>query len=348
MNGAPGLDASPIRYLDAAAVAAHLPGPQELIALAELALRSLVNGADVPPKAGIGDPDGRFAHAMPARLRGALVPPDAAGPTSTAEGIAADVPVRDLLGMKWIAGGPGNRTKGLPAMSALIVLADPDTGVPVAILEGGAVTAWRTAALSAVGIRLFARPADRRARVVLLGAGAQGHAHLSLLGSVLPGADVAIHDRHPERAAALASTVDPGLGSVTSVASPVQALRAADVVVSATSLGGVPDLGIDVVGPDSLLVAVDYGARISPELARTASTVAVDDRAQYDRNRANGRLPGWPEATVTLGEALTGPASRPPGRALVLHQGPAVADLVVAGAVLHAAAAADAGLLLTR
>src|SRR3712207_4217102 len=132
-----------LRYLDAAAVAASLPGPSELVELGALALRSLEGGAQVPPKAAVTDPAGTFAHAMPAHLAAAAVP---------GGGGAAD-----LLGMKWIAGSSANRSRDLPAMSALIVLSDPPTGLPLAILEGGAITAWRTAALSGVAIRLLVR-----------------------------------------------------------------------------------------------------------------------------------------------------------------------------------------------
>jgi ornithine cyclodeaminase/alanine dehydrogenase-like protein (mu-crystallin family) len=337
---------APIRYLDAATVAAHLPGPRELIGLAELALRSLVGGADVPPKAGLGDPDGRFAHAMPARLMAGRVPTGAT--EAGAQGIDA-VAAGDLLGMKWIAGGPGNRAAGLPAMSALILLSDPGSGMPVAILEGGTITAWRTAALSAVAIGLLARAAVADApRVVLLGAGAQGRAHLALLPAVLPGAAVTIHDRHPDRAAEMAAGAPAGLGPVTVVADPGAALLAADVVVSATSLGGTPDLGPGAVGPGTLLVPVDYGARVSADLAATAADIVVDDRAQYDRNRTIARLPGWPDATGTLGDRLLDRRERPAGRALAIHQGPAIADLVVAAAVLDAAARTGAGMLLPR
>src|SRR6188474_516582 len=108
---------APIRYLDAHAVATCLPSPAELLTLAELALRSLVAGAQVPPKAAVSG-GGVFAHAMPARLERAAVPGGGSG--------------ADLLGMKWIAGASTNRARGLPAMAALIMLGDPDTGVPVA------------------------------------------------------------------------------------------------------------------------------------------------------------------------------------------------------------------------
>ena len=102
-------------------------------------------------------------------------------------------------------GSRGNEARGLPAISALVVLSDPTTGQPVAILDGGAITAQRTAAVTGVAVRRFA-PAvhGRAARVTLIGAGVQGRSHLPVLGAVLPGLELAIHDRHADRADALA------------------------------------------------------------------------------------------------------------------------------------------------
>jgi len=325
-----------IRYLDAAAVAACLPPLPRLLALAELALRAVVAGGDVPPKAAVGDASGRFAHAMPARLDAARVP---GGGAST-----------DLLGMKWIAGAPGNRAAGLPAMAALIVLSDPVSGRPMAIMEGGGITAWRTAALSGVAIGLLAVPQRPAARAVILGAGAQGAAHAAVLGSVLPGVRLAIHDRHSERAADLAARAT-GMAGI-AAAAPVTDLRAAlleaDVIVSATSLGGTPDLVSADVAPDALVLPVDYAARVGASLVLAATTFAVDDREQLARNRRNGRLEGWPDATAVMGELLLTPRARLPGIAVALHQGPAIADLVVADAVLATARSAGIGVLLAR
>ena len=131
-----------IRYLDGASVRAALPSQEELVDLAELALRSLVSGAQMPERAAVAPgPEGVFAGAMPARLRAGEV----AGGGATS----------DLLGMKWIGGGTGNRARGLPALASLIVLDDPSTGAPVAIMDGDAITAARTAALSGVAVRLL-------------------------------------------------------------------------------------------------------------------------------------------------------------------------------------------------
>ncbi|HYN48081.1 MAG TPA: hypothetical protein VER83_04395, partial [Candidatus Nanopelagicales bacterium] len=120
----------PLRYLVLADVAACMPALPERLRLAERTLVGLVAGAELPPKIGVHPrPADSFAHAMPAHLRGA-------------DGDGA----RDLVGVKWIAGFPDNAAAGLPALHALVIVNDPRTGIPVAILDGGPITAERTAA----------------------------------------------------------------------------------------------------------------------------------------------------------------------------------------------------------
>ena len=64
--------------------------------------------------------------------------------------------------MKWVAGFGANNAIGLPAINAVVILNDARTGLPTAILDGGPITALRTAAVSGVAIRHFA-PAVARA-----------------------------------------------------------------------------------------------------------------------------------------------------------------------------------------
>jgi ornithine cyclodeaminase/alanine dehydrogenase-like protein (mu-crystallin family) len=325
----------PIRYLDEAAVRGTMPPALELVALAEVALRSLVAGAEVPEKAALGGgPGGVFAHAMPARLVASAVPGGGAR--------------GDLLGLKWISGGPANRAAGLPALAALIVLNDPFTGRPEAILEGGVITAARTAALSGVAIRLLAPP--RAGRALIVGAGAQGRAHVEMLGALLPGVSIMVHDRHPERAAALAGAAAamPGVVAAVPVADPLPAAGEADVIVSATSLtGSRPVLGPADIAPEALVLPVDYGAWVTPELVGSAALV-VDDAERFGANRGSGRLAGWPDPWATLGDLLLAPRERPRGRVVALHQGPSIADVIVADAVLRSARERGLGVDLPR
>ena len=144
---------------------------------------ALVRDAELPPKIGVHPrPPGSFAHAMPALLR----------PVGDAQTVADD-----LLGIKWVTGSPDNRAAGLPAIHAVVIVSDPETGVPRAILDGGPITAERTAAVSAVAISRFAPAGARRATII--GAGVQGRSHLEALGHVLPGVEIAVYDRHLDR-----------------------------------------------------------------------------------------------------------------------------------------------------
>ncbi|CAN5446931.1 hypothetical protein BH24CHL9_BH24CHL9_14760 [soil metagenome] len=336
-----------MRYLDAAAVTASLPTPTEMVDLAEVVLRSLVAGAEVPEKAGLSPgSSGVFAHAMPAQLRATEV---------SGGGVS-----RDLMGLKWIAGGPANRAAGLPALAALIVLNDPATGMPLAIMDGDVITAARTAALSGAAVRLFGpaggvAAAGRPPSALLIGAGEQGRAHAAVLGALLPGVELLVHDRHPERAERLAGEVASltGVGSARAVEDPGPALARADIVVTATALGGAePVLGPGDVAPDALMLPVDYSAYMTPALVTAATTFAVDARGRFEANRRSGRLSGWPDPTHVLGELLlVADAADRPGRmglAVALHQGPGIADVIVADAVLRNAKAADLGVELPR
>src|SRR3982750_630005 len=90
--------APPLRSPGAAEVTAAMPSLPERLRLAERTMVALVADAELPPKIGVHPrPDGSFAHAMPAHLRG--------GDSGGGE---------DLLGIKWIAGFPANRRLGLP------------------------------------------------------------------------------------------------------------------------------------------------------------------------------------------------------------------------------------------
>ena len=169
-----------VRYLSAADVAAAMPPLPEQLRLAERTIRALAGNADLPPKIGVHPrPEASFGHAMPAWLRGP-------GP----EG--------DLLGIKWVTGFPANRAIGMPAIGATLLLSDAGTGQLRAILDAGAITARRTAAVSGVAIQHWAPTNEvKPLSFALVGAGVQGQSHLAMLGVVLPGSRVIIHDRDP-------------------------------------------------------------------------------------------------------------------------------------------------------
>jgi len=322
------------RYLSAADVTAAMPPVGERLELAERTMTALVKDAELPPKIGVHPrPAGSFAHAMPAAMR------DPAGV--------------DLLGIKWVAGFPENRAAGLPAIHAIVILSDPTTGVPRAILDGGPITAQRTAAVSGVALSKFGPEGLGRApRAAIVGAGVQGHSHLEVLGHVLPGVELAIHDRHPDRAGALADAAraTPGIAAAEVAATPRDAASNADVVITAASFTDPAHrqaMTADWLTADALVIPVDYATMCAAEVARTASLFLVDDRGQFLMNRDAGQFEGYPDPGGTLGEAILAGTSRPErGRVVVTHLGVGLADVVFADAILRRAEAAGLGTAL--
>lgn len=328
---------TPLRYLVGAEVVACMPALPERLRLAERTLVGLVSGAELPPKIGVHPrPGGSFVHAMPAYLPG--LAPD--GST-------------DLAGLKWIAGFPDNPAAGLPALHALIVVNDPRTGVPLAILDGAAITAERTAAVSGTAIARWAPPRPGRdARAAIVGAGVQGRAHLPVLGHLLPGVAVAIHDREGARAAALAESASgvPGIGGARVVADPRDAVHDADVVITCVSFGPIRQVMTgDWFAPDALVVAVDYAMSVAAGVARDAALFLVDEEGQFRANREAGLFDGYPDPAGTLGAAIRDGWPRPAaGRIVVTHLGVGLADLLFADAILSAATELGLGTLLPR
>ncbi len=320
---------APLRYLSAADVRAAMPPLEDRLELAGRTMTALVADAELPPKIGVHPrPDGSFAHAMPALLRG--LDPDGGD---------------DRLGIKWVTGfGARNTARGIPAISAIVVLSDATTGVPIAILDGGPITAERTAAVSGVAIARYApRVVGRAPRAAIIGAGVQAHSHLPVLGHLLPGVELAIHGRDPGRAAVLAeaAAATAGIASVRVCADVLDATRDADVVVSAASFTS-PErrqrLHAEAFAPQSLVVPVDYATMVAADVAATAALFLVDDRGQYLANRAAGQFDGYPEPGATIGEAMLAGTERPAaGRVVVTHLGVGLADVVFGEAILRRA-----------
>lgn len=327
----------PLRWFNAADVVASMPPVEERLRLAEVTMTALARpgSSELPSKIGVHPrPKDSFAHAMPAHLRGAA---------------GAD----DLVGMKWVAGFGTNGVLGLPAINAVVVLNDPETGVPSAILDGGPITAARTAAVSGIALRHYAPAPGRAAEVALIGAGVQGHSHLPVLGHVLPGSTVHVFDRHPDRAAALADAARATDGIVGAVvhAEARAAVGAADVVVTVASFTAAEQRQSMTNGwlkPGATVVPVDYATYCAAEVARAAALFLVDHRDQFLANRDAGNFDDYPDPTAMLGEAILAGTPRPAGRVVVTHLGVGLADVVFADAIVRAATGAGRGTTLPR
>lgn len=105
-----------------------------------------------------------------------------------------------MAGLKWIGGSPSNPARfGIPRSSGLLILNDPITMAPIAIMDAGIISAMRTGAVSGAGARYLADPHSEC--LGLIGAGVQGRTQLMAMKAAIPGInDVKVYDLDPERA----------------------------------------------------------------------------------------------------------------------------------------------------
>jgi ornithine cyclodeaminase/alanine dehydrogenase-like protein (mu-crystallin family) len=139
-----------------------------------------------------------------------------------------------VLGMKVLCVMPGNPARGLDSHQGQLLLADGETGQLRAVLDASAVTAIRTAAVSALATRLLART-DARV-LAIVGTGVQARKHLESIPLVRPIARVRVAGRTREHASKFALEAAPRFAfPIEAVQNAQAAVRDADIVVTATS-----------------------------------------------------------------------------------------------------------------
>jgi ornithine cyclodeaminase len=135
------------------------------------------------------------------------------------------------VGVKLVTLTPSNAERGLPFIHAAYVLFDAETQAVRAVLDGSALTALRTAAVSGLATRLLAR--EDASRLLIFGAGVQAHAHLDSMRAVRPIASVVVVSRTRAPAQAMVA-VARGLGLEARVGGP-EDLPWADLVCACTT-----------------------------------------------------------------------------------------------------------------
>jgi len=138
------------------------------------------------------------------------------------------------LGLKAVSVFPGNANRGIDTHQGAVLLFEADTGRLSALLDGAAITAIRTAAVSGVATDVLARP--DASELAILGAGVQARTHIEAIAAVRPLRRVRIWSRTPERAAALAAELRPRFKVAVEAAPDVEAaVREADIVATVTA-----------------------------------------------------------------------------------------------------------------
>jgi ornithine cyclodeaminase/alanine dehydrogenase-like protein (mu-crystallin family) len=278
-------------YLSRAAVESLNLSMSQIIAVVEEGFRRKGLGeTEMPPKTPIHPGgDKNFLHAMPAYVKGV-----------------------EAASVKWVGGAPDNYQFGLPTITGLLILNDPVTMLPLAVMDCTWLTAMRTAAANAVAMK-YLGPKEVR-EVGLIGCGVQGRSNLLAIQTLYPGVQrVRAYDLNDGVLQSFLREMRQSTGlNIEAVAGPEPAVRGADIVVTAGFMPPKPAPYIEDewLKPGAMAAPVDYNCAFKSDLCQKMDKLVTDDVAQMDYYRPKGYFEGVP-VPWELGEVVAG---KQPGR----------------------------------
>jgi ornithine cyclodeaminase len=251
----------------------------------------------------------------------------------------------DAAGVKVVGDFVDNHTLGYPSELAVLLLFDPATGVPKAILDASGITDMRTGAVTALGAKYLARPGSK----VLGHIGARGTAYwnVRLLDRLFDFDEIRVHSRRKESRDGFAERLSRDLGkAVVATEDWRSCVEGADIVVEASRLNEPePMLLTQWIKPGAFVVP--YGTMSAVELSLTdiMSKIVVDDWGQckggkFGSLRAHVETGRLTEANLhaELGQIVAGLR---PGREredetiLFWHRGLSLSDIALGHALIE-------------
>ena len=298
----------------------------EVIELVETAFREKGEGrVEMPPKPGVHPGEGdNFIHAMPAYIPG-----------------------MNSVGVKWVSGFPNNYKRGLPYITGLLILNDPETGLPISVMDCEWITAKRTAAATAVAARYLARP--NSSTLGVLGCGVQGHTNTEALNVLFPLEKVMAYDVNSEALNDFAHDISSRLGlEVVPVEAPREAVSGCDLIVTAGPILKKPHATIKPGWMDEGAFAslVDFDSYWHPDAIKEADKFCTDDVPQLMHYQEIGYFQDIPPIYADLGELVAG---KKPGRetseerTMACNLGLALDDMAVAPVIYQRAVEKNIG-----
>jgi ornithine cyclodeaminase len=195
-----------------------------------------------------------------------------------------------VAGVKVVSDYVDNYKVGLPSEMALLNLFDPETGMPLAVIDATAITDMRTGAMTAIGAKYLARKGSK----VLGHIGARGTAYwnVRLLDRLFDFDEIRVHSRRPESRNAFAERLARDLGKPIKVTEDWEScVRGADIVVEASRLPK-PQPMLKTAWIKKGALAVPYGTMSAVELSLTdiMDKMVVDDWGQCRKGLPFGAL----------------------------------------------------------
>jgi ornithine cyclodeaminase/alanine dehydrogenase len=239
-------------------------------------------------QAGLDIPIGEIVNAIEAALKAeaagkiwtapksALLPGDGRYLMTTLS--ASDAPQKTVV--KSVMVSPDNPARGLAGIEGAILLHDSKTGRILALMQSGWVTAFRTAGLSAVAALRLAAPQSRR--IAFIGCGVQARSHLETFATLFPLADVTAFGRGQANMDRLCRQAEAQGMTARPCATPAEAVRDADIVVSSVTLSFdlAPFVDARDLKPGAFATITDLAAPWKPDGMAAFETIIIDSMAQ--------------------------------------------------------------------
>jgi thiomorpholine-carboxylate dehydrogenase len=242
---------------------------------------------------------------------------------------AAMPAVGEAVGVKLVTFYPDNAARGIPTHMAMILLFRPETGEPLAVMDGRLITEMRTSAVSAAATKVLAA---KDARVLaILGTGVQARTHIDALSHVRTFDEIRVWGRSEAKAQQFAAEF--GARAMPADA----AVRDADVIVTATAAKNAILLG-EWLKPGAHVNAVGWNTNTGRELddAAMENVVIVESREGTSNESGNIRGSGA-VIHAEIGEILAGKMSVEPGATTIFDSvGMAAEDTAAANLVWEA------------
>lgn len=244
----------------------------------------------------------------------------------------------DIFGIKWLSVYKSNIKKGLPYINSLIILNNAETGMPEAILSGNWVTAIRTAAVSAVTAKYLA-PKKKNITVGIFGLGLQTYVHVLAFKAIYKNPKIILFNHNEKTLRKFLSKfkntdfqIEKNFHNVT---------KNSDVIVSATAF--TPEINPYIyekdLKNDVLILPLDYGSRIDPNVYKTLDEVYTDDISQYElKSKISTYFPkNRPVIKKEVGDLVSRGFKRKNNqkRVLVFNLGIALFDILTAKSVVN-------------
>lgn len=303
----------------------------EIIEIVEESFIEKAKGnTEMPPKPGIHPTTDAFIHAMPACIK-----------------------TMNAAGLKWIGAFPGNKNKGLPYITGILIMNDPDTGLPIMVSDAGWITSKRTGAVTAITAKYLAK--EDSEIISIIGCGVEGHSNLEALIEVLPSVKlVKIYDVDKEKMKKYIEEMEKIFQGIEifPCSSPKEAVINSDVVVTATPIKKEPQPIIEEqwFKEGALACPIDFDSYWKPEAMHAMDRLYTDDvlQMEYYKNRL-GYFKNTPNIDSDLAMIISG---KKPSRTtksekiMCINLGLAIEDIAVGRKVYDKAVKQNLGILL--